>query len=80
MLLILLGAVAGVMLWQRELQRREQELLGLQRAAEGSEKAALRELHAGEFASALTLVQRALEPLEGKPEIGGIEKALGSAP
>ena len=49
LLLVLLAAVAGLMLWQRELQRREQELLGLQRAAEGSEKAALNELRAGQF-------------------------------
>jgi eukaryotic-like serine/threonine-protein kinase len=76
LLLILLAAVAGLVLWQRELQRRDQELLSLQRAAEGSEKAALNELHAGQFVSALTLVQRALEPLEGKPEVGQLKERL----
>jgi serine/threonine protein kinase len=76
LLLIMLGIVTGVVLWQRELQRREREMLALERAAEGSEKAALNELHAGEFASALTLAQRALEPLEDKPELGEISQRL----
>jgi serine/threonine protein kinase len=74
--LVSLGALGGLLLWQREIERRRIEREELMRSAQDTETAGLDELRAGRFVSAEKLFRQALEPLESKPELENLEAGL----
>jgi eukaryotic-like serine/threonine-protein kinase len=74
--LVTLGALGGLLLWQRDVERRRIEREELMRSAQDTETAGLDELRAGRFVSAEKLFRQALEPLEAKPELEGLGARL----
>jgi eukaryotic-like serine/threonine-protein kinase len=74
--LVTLGALGGLVLWQRDVERRRIEREELMRSTQDAETAGLDELRAGRFVSAEKLFRQAREPLESKPELENLEARL----
>jgi tetratricopeptide (TPR) repeat protein len=78
--LLVVGAVAGGLLWRDQEQRRQQQdaahLEGMQRSAEESERFALLRTRRGHYSSAETLLNQALVGIENEPRLQELASRL----